>query len=119
MRNLKGNKSVVLRGKHMEKKTGYCPICDNEIFITTNVSMIHCPKCNHHINLRPWVSPCKCGALPKIYQEGLTKKNIETKEMYFVETYEYSIECEECGNSVYTGELEDAVCIWNEKMSAH
>lgn len=101
----------------MEKKIGYCPFCGNEIFITTNISMIHCPKCNHHINLRSWALPCKCGALPQIYQEGLAKKNIETKEMYFVETYEYSVECEECGNSVYARELDDAVYAWNEGIS--
>lgn len=69
------------------------------------------------INYYSIVSPCKCGALPRIYQEGLAKKDIETKEMYFVETYEYSVECEECGNSVYTRELDDAVYVWNEKMS--
>jgi DNA-directed RNA polymerase subunit RPC12/RpoP len=98
----------------MEKKIGYCPLCGNEIFITTSVSMIHCPKCSHRIALHPWVLPCKCGALPRIYQEGLAKKDIETKEMFFVETYEYSVECEECGCAVYTRELDDAVYAWNE-----
>jgi DNA-directed RNA polymerase subunit RPC12/RpoP len=101
----------------MEKKIGYCPMCGKEMFITTRASMIHCPNCNHHISLRSWVLPCKCGALPQIYQEGLAKRNIETKEMYFVETYEYSVECEECGASVYTRELDDAVYAWNEEMS--
>lgn len=98
----------------MEKKIGYCPICDKEIFITTKASMIYCPSCSHRIDLHHWVSPCKCGALPRIYQEGLAKRDIETKEMFFVETYEYSVECEECGYAVYTRELNDAVYAWNE-----
>lgn len=98
----------------MEKKIGYCPMCVKEIFITTKASMIHCPNCNHHISLRSWILPCKCGALPQIYLEGLAKKNIETKEMFFIETYEYSIECEECGEAVYARELEDAVYAWKE-----
>ena len=47
-------------------------------------------------------------------KEGLAKKDIETKEMFFVETYEYSVECEECGYAVFTRELDDAVYAWNE-----
>lgn len=101
----------------MEKKIGYCPICDKEIFITTKASMIYCPSCSHRIDLHPWVSPCKCGALPRIYQEGIARKDIETKEMYFIETLEYSVECEECGASVYTRELDDAVYVWNKEMA--
>lgn len=69
------------------------------------------------INYCPSVLPCKCGASPRIYQEGIAKKDIETKEMYFIETFEYSVECEKCGASVYTRELDDAVYVWNEKMA--
>ena len=60
---------------------------------------------------------CKCGTLPHIYQEGLAKRDIETNEMFFVEAYEYSVECDECGESVWARERDDAVQIWNEKMS--
>ena len=98
----------------MEKKIGYCPLCDKEIIITTKASMIYCPSCSHRIDLKPYVLPCKCGALPRIYLEGLAKKDIETKEMFFIETFEYSVECEECGYAVYTRELDDAVYAWNE-----
>lgn len=60
---------------------------------------------------------CKCGALPNIYQEGLAKRNIETNKMFFVDTYEYSVECDECGEAVWARERDDAIQIWNEKMS--
>lgn len=100
----------------MEKKLGYCPMCGKEIFITTNVSMIHCPKCNHHINLHSYILPCQCGALPQIYQEGLAKRYIETKEMFFVEIYEYFVECEECGESASATKLHDAISVWNKMV---
>ena len=43
----------------MEKKVGYCPMCDKEVIVTTKASMIYYPDCNHHIDLHPWFPPCK------------------------------------------------------------
>ena len=30
----------------------FCPLCDKEFYIFTNRSIIHCPDCNHHLNLK-------------------------------------------------------------------
>ena len=32
-------------------KQGYCPICDDVIYVNTGVNIISCPTCGHHINL--------------------------------------------------------------------
>lgn len=33
----------------MRKKTGYCPICDKDVEVRTNDSMVNCPDCGHHL----------------------------------------------------------------------
>ena len=37
---------------NMELKTGYCPICDKDIDIRTDLSMANCPECGHHLVMR-------------------------------------------------------------------
>lgn len=35
-----------------ELKSGYCPLCNKVFTFNTNLTMIHCPNCFHHLNLR-------------------------------------------------------------------
>lgn len=37
----------------MEIRDAYCPICDKSMWLVTNDTIVCCPYCNHHLNLRP------------------------------------------------------------------
>lgn len=77
-------------------------------------------KCNmKYFNGIPIVN-CSCGADPHFYGEGTAFEEYDeygNKEMYFVDFYGYTVECQNCSKMTYSHRTpEEAIAAWNAMM---
>ena len=67
-----------------------------------------------------YISPCRCGAEPRLYGEGTAFEeyyDAGDKEMYFVDFYGYTVACTECDLETHSFKSpEEAIHFWNEMM---
>jgi hypothetical protein len=63
---------------------------------------------------------CRCGGEPVIFEEGLSRRDLTgtDNEIYFTAFYNYSVECDECGDGVCGSDIEDTIRAWNYLMEA-